>query len=320
MRMTRALILLFPGQSSRDDGMFQRLDVLSPGRGDAARRRVEARLGHAVGEFNSNREIQIAVHELNLTYLDLFLESGLPVAASAGLSLGEYAHLVAIGALTAEDSRDLVAQRGTAYDLGPSGCMAAVHPIDPAEAIDLCADICVLLDDPEALAVSNFNSPRQCVVAGRTDAVEVFLSAAESRYFAIGRIIESRICMHMRRFRPAAVPFASALKSVMWQTHSQPYWPNVLAQPVTHADAKVFSDCLTRHVYQPVLWRQTLEAFHALHSDAVFVEVGPLQILSRMIGRRWLPQATVFSLDAPDAGNPLALKRTLEAIHDAVAA
>ncbi|MBN9545299.1 MAG: ACP S-malonyltransferase [Alphaproteobacteria bacterium] len=318
--MTRPLILLFPGQSSRDDAMFQRLDALSPGRGGAARGRVETRLGHAVGEFGSNREIQIAVHELNLAYLDLFLESGLPVTASAGLSLGEYAHLVSIGALSAEDSRDLVAQRGAAYDRGPSGCMAAVHPIGPAEAIDLCADICVLLDDPEALAVSNFNSPTQCVVAGRTDAVEVFLSAAESRFFAIGRIIESRICMHMRRFRPAATYFASALKSAMWRTPSQSYWPNVLAQPVAHADAKTFSDCLTRHVYQPVLWRQTLEAFHALHSDAVFVEVGPLQVLSRMMGRRWLPRATVFSLDAPQTDNPPFLERTLEAIHDAVAA
>lgn len=318
--MTRPLILLFPGQSSRDADMFGRLEALSSGRGEAARARVEMRLGGAFGAFRSNLEIQVAVHELNLAYLDLFVESGLPAVASAGLSLGEYAHLVAIGALSGEDSRDLVAQRGAAYDQGPVGCMAAVQPIDPAEALALCAGICLLLDDPEAVAVSNFNSPTQCVVAGRADAVEMFLSAAEARFFALGRVIEDRICMHTRRFRPAAAGFTPALKAAAWQTPSQPYWPNVVAQPIEKADAKVFSDCLTRHVYQPVLWRQTLEAFQALYEGAVFVEVGPLQVLSRMMGRRWLPGAAVFALDPLQAAEPPVLEATLEAIHDAVAA
>jgi [acyl-carrier-protein] S-malonyltransferase len=318
--MARPLILLFPGQSSRDAGMFQRLDALSAGRGEAARGCVERRLGRRVGEFDSNLEIQLAVHELNLAYLDLFGESRLPVVASAGLSLGEYAHLVAIGALSAGDSRELVAQRGVAYDRGPAGCMAAVQPIDPIEAVDLCADICALLDDPEAIAVSNFNSPTQCVVAGRADAVAVFLSAAEARFFAMGHVIESRICMHMRRFRPAAGDFMPALKAAMWRSPVQPYWPNVMAQPVAKADSKIFCDCLARHVYQPVLWRQTLEAFHALYPDAVFVEVGPLQVLRRMMGRRWFSQAAVFALDPMETAGPSSVQTTLEAIHDAVSA
>lgn len=318
--MTRPLILLFPGQSSRDAGMFERLDALAPGQGAAARRRVEARLGHGLGDFGSNLEIQLAVHELNLAYLELFADSGLSASASAGLSLGEYAHLVAIGALSAEDSRELVARRGAAYDRGPAGRMAAVQPIDPAEAVALCLDICGLLDDAEAIAVSNFNTPTQCVVAGRSEAVEMFLAAAEARFFSVGRVIETRICMHMRRFRPAAADLASALRAAAWRTPSQAYWPNVMAQPVPHADSKALCDCLTRHVYQPVLWRQTLEAFSALHDSAVFVEVGPLRVLSGMMGRRWLPGAAVFALDPLEAAEPAALKAKLEAIHAAVAA
>ncbi len=318
--MTRPLILLFPGQSSRDAGMFERLDALAPGLGSDARRRVEAGLGHGLGDFGSNLEIQLAVHELNLTYLDLFAECGLTPVASAGLSLGEYAHLVAIGALSVEDSRQLVARRGAAYDRGPAGRMAAVQPIDPAEAVALCLDICGLLDDPEAIAVSNFNTPTQCVVAGRSEAVEMFLAAAEARFFSVGRVIEDRICMHMRRFRPAAADLAPALKAAEWRAPSQAYWPNVMAQPVPRADAKTLCDCLTRHVYQPVLWRQTIEAFQALHDGAVFVEVGPLQVLSGMMGRRWLPQATVFALDPLQPAEPSALKAKLEAIRAAVAA
>ncbi|MDC7683740.1 acyltransferase domain-containing protein [Asticcacaulis sp. BYS171W] len=297
--------------------MFRRLDAVAPGLGAAAYARVTTRLGHAPNGFASNLDIQVSVHELNLTYLDLL--QGLPVTASAGLSLGEYAHLVAIGALDADHSRDLVAARGAAYDEGPSGCMAAVQPIDPDEAITLCTEICARFDDAEAVAVSNFNSPTQCVVAGRADAVDAFMVAAEERFFAIGRIIEDRICMHMPRFRPVSESFALALAAAEWRVPSQSYWANVTAQPAM-ADAAIITDCLTRHVYQPVLWRQTMEAFHITYPDAVFIEVGPLQILSKMMGRRWLPQATVFALDPMEFATPSALTSKLEAIHAAIAA
>jgi [acyl-carrier-protein] S-malonyltransferase len=300
--------------------MFQRLDRLAPGRGSAARARVEARLGGPCGAFASNREIQVAVHELNLAYLDLLAAAELTAAASAGLSLGEYAHLVAIGALSAQDSRDLVARRGAAYDAGPSGCMAVVHPIVPDEAIRLCAEVCASLDDPEAVAVSNFNSPIQCVIAGRVDAVNAVIAAAEASCFAMGQVIEERICMHMTRFRPAAAELVPALEIARWRRPAQPYWPNVTAEPEADADADLFVDRLTRHVHQPVMWRQTVEALAAAHEGAVFVEVGPLQVLSRMMGRRWLPQSRTFALDPPRTADPAPLEAILEAIHDAVAA
>jgi [acyl-carrier-protein] S-malonyltransferase len=300
--------------------MFQRLDHLAPGAGSTARARVEALLGGPCGSFASNREIQLAVHELNLAYLDLVSISGLTPAASAGLSLGEYAHLVAIGGLCADDSRGLVAQRGAAYDAGPSGCMAVVHPISPDEAIRLCADVCVRLEDPEAVAVSNFNSPTQCVVAGRTDAVEAVIAAAESEVFAVGRLIEDRICMHMARFQPVAQGLIPALQAAVWRTPMRPYWPNVTAEPEPDADVDVFVDRLTRHVYQPVKWRHTIEALAEVHEGAVFVEVGPLPVLSRMIGRKWLPGVRSFALDAGADTDPVALEATLGAIHDALAA
>lgn len=168
--------------------------------------------------------------------------------------------------------------------------------------------------------MSNFNSPTQCVVAGRADAVEVFLSAAEARFFSIGHVIETRICMHVRRFRPTVTSFIPALKAAAWQTPRQSYWPNVMAQPIANAEPRAFCGFLARHVYQPVLWRQTLEAFHALYPDAVFVEVGPLQVLSRMMGRRWFGQGRVFALDPMEQAGPPSRQTTLEAIHDAVAA
>lgn len=318
--MTRPLILLFPGQSSRDADMFRRLELLAPGRGSAAQARVEARLGGPCGAFASNLEIQVAVHELNLAYLDLFAASGLTARASAGLSLGEYAHLVAIDALSADDSRDLVASRGAAYDAGPSGCMAVIQPIAAEEALKLCLGVCETLDDPEAVAVSNFNTPNQCVIAGRADAVEAVVAVAEACCFALGRVIEDRICMHMARFRPAADGFAPALGAARWRPTSQTYWSNVTAEPEAGAGPDLFVDRLTRHVHQPVLWRQTVEALHTAHEGAVFVEVGPLQVLSRMMGRRWLPHARCFALDPLADADPPALQAKLEAIHDAVAA
>jgi len=49
---------------------------------------------------------------------------------SLGLSLGEYSHLVHIGALELDDALRLVDERGRCYDEAPPGTMATVLTVD----------------------------------------------------------------------------------------------------------------------------------------------------------------------------------------------
>lgn len=318
--MPRPLLFVFPGQSSRDGAMFTRLDRAAPGVGAAALARVEQRIGAPfTGAFASNLEIQVGVFEAMLAYLGLADAAGLRPVMSAGLSLGEYAHLVAIGALAADDARTLVAARGTYFDAGPTGVMVAIHPAPPESIAELAADICAETGDDTAVAVATINSPTQCVVAGDATAVARLTERADEMYFATGTPIEQRVPMHTRRFAPVAPSLRAALTRAPWRAPTDDYWPNLDATPRAHATPATFIECLTRHVAEPVRWRDTLDAAVARHPDPVIVEVGPLQVLRRLAGRRWLAEARWFSLDAMDDASPDTLARTFAEIHDAVA-
>ena len=119
--MPRPLIFLFPGQSSRDPEMLERLEAVHGGVAKRARQRIQARLQPGA----PNSEVQLNITTLNLTYLELANTHGLAAQASAGMSLGEYSHLVHIGAIEAEACLDLIAARGRAYDAGPSGATSS---------------------------------------------------------------------------------------------------------------------------------------------------------------------------------------------------
>ena len=92
--------------------------------------------------------------------------------ASIGLSLGEYNHLLHIGALAFEDALRLVAARGAAYDQGPLGAMAAVFPVDEAAVLDAIERLAPV----GIVEIANFNSPSQFVLAGDRAAVDAVLA------------------------------------------------------------------------------------------------------------------------------------------------
>lgn len=297
--MPRPIIYLFPGQSSRDPEMFSRLAARSEAAAASALADVRAGLGREIDfEFSSNQDIQLAVFAANQAYLSLLREAGLEPVASAGLSLGEYNHLVEIGALEATAALELVAKRGAAYDAGPTGVMAALQPLAAAEAEELLAELHGRHGwGSGELALSNDNSPSQCVVAGSAAAVDIFIEAAAERFFTLATIIEPRAPMHSPRFAPVAETFGVALAQAPLQRAGKTYWPNVTAEPLLQADGPAIRALLRRHVSERVRWRQTIVALDQQYPEALFVEVGPRTILGNMLTRRWLPRERVVSLD-----------------------
>jgi malonyl CoA-acyl carrier protein transacylase len=295
---TRPLIFVFPGQSSRDPLMFDRLAKVDPGLAANALSNFSAQVGRSFdGAFASNLEIQVAVFEVTQAWLQLVHEAGLSEQASAGLSLGEYSHCVAIGALSSDAARNLVAARGRCYDAGPAGVMAAMFPLSLAELEVLCAQVCAELSDANAVAVANINSPTQNVIAGTSAAVDRVLALALDEFFINGQLIEHRIPMHVPLFAPVVDAFRPALAAAPWQIPTAEYWPNVDAKPLVGGQPVDFIDCLARHVWQPVRWRDTIDAMLVRYSDPVFVEIGPLQILARMMSRKWIDPQRVFAID-----------------------
>jgi len=289
-------VFMFPGQSSRDPSMIERLVASRP----ACLETIE-HASDIVGRdllihyrsdnpavFNTNKDIQIGVFLANHLYRELLRESGVTGDLSLGLSLGEYNHLVDIGALR------LVVARGAAYDAGPPGSMAVFPGLSEPDVRTLLSRV-----QGSCIEISNYNSPSQHVITGDRDAVEQALAIAEDEFFTQGVIIEANIAMHCSVFAPVARVYNPLLAAASWQPTRGPYIPNVSAEIIYDPATATFVRCLTRHVYQPVLWRQSLETIAARYAQAVFIEVGPRSVLFNLLNDRWFPRPK-YKTDGPE--------------------
>jgi [acyl-carrier-protein] S-malonyltransferase len=284
---------MFPGQSSRSADMIERIVDLWP-----AAQHIIDHAAHVLGRplrehyaagqeraFALNRDIQVGVFLASYLHQQALADHGLAGDLSLGLSLGEYNHLVHIGALDFDDALRLVDARGRIYDTGPEGWMASVFPL-PAE------DLRPHLEAARKYGViemANLNSPAQTVIAGAPAAVEAAARSIEEEEIGVNVVvIERRIPMHTSLFRPVADALLPHLDAAPWRTPRLPYIPNVRAEILTAPGPEDFRTALAQHVYSPVQWRRSIETVAARHPDARFIEVGPGRVLYNLLQRSWL--------------------------------
>ncbi|MEM9812392.1 MAG: ACP S-malonyltransferase [Pseudomonadota bacterium] len=285
------VIYLFPGQSSRDVRMLadwsdtpEGADVLGEAR-DLLGSKVETLVDpHRPEPFATNLDIQLGVFLANEIHRRRLSRRGVVATASLGMSLGEYNHLVDIGAIAFADALRLVAARGRIYDAGPDGMMVSLFPTSRA-VVDALVEEARPFGD---LAISNENAPSQFVIAGDRGAVQHAAALFAEREYADPVTIEHRIPMHAPRFRPAAEALRPHLEAAPWRGPTRAYWPNVTAAPVERATPAEIVSLLTEHVHRPVLWRQSIEAVLERHPGAIFVEVGARRVLCNLLGRKWV--------------------------------
>jgi [acyl-carrier-protein] S-malonyltransferase len=313
------LVFLFPGQSSARADAVARARRTSPAAEALAARAASvlgaedtrAFLGGDIARLETNRDVQLVVFLASQMYLHALAAEGVTAAASLGLSLGEYSHLVHIGALTFEDTLRLVSARGHCYDQAPPGIMVTVLGADRDAVTAVVADAA----GRGCAVVSNFNTPTQHVLAGQADAVTWAAATLEEQHGAFATVIEERVPMHSPLMTPVAEAFAGHLLAAPWQPPQASYLPNVSATPLGDPTPADFVAALTAHVSAPVLWDRSLDHTAAAHPDATFVEVGPGGVLHNMLGRSWKPLRRA-RLDAPDAHEPAAhFMATVEALH-----
>ncbi len=287
------LVFMFPGQSSRYPEMLERvIDAWPPAA--AVVERASAVLGRDLRAhyrsgrqdvFHSNRDVQVGVFVASHLHQLALADSGITAALSLGLSLGEYNHLVHIGAIAFEDALRLVDARGEIYDRGPTGMMASVFPLSPE-------NLAPYLKEAVAHGVveaASLNSPSQTVIAGDRAAVEAAIRLIDVRETGVNAVvIERRVPMHTSVFRPAAKELRPHLEAAPWRTPTLPYIPNVEAAMISAPAPGDIAGLLARHVFRPVKWRHSIELIVALYPETRFVEVGPGQVLYNLLQRRWL--------------------------------
>lgn len=203
-----------------------------------------------------------------------------PIAAM-GHSLGEYAALVAAGALSLADAVRLCRIRGAAMQAAvPAGvgAMAAVIGTDDEVILAACAEAS---EDGSPVSAANFNAPGQTVIAGASEAVK----RATERLAARGaKTIPLKVSapFHCALMRPAAVELERALAEVTLGAMQFPVIANVDATP--NADPARVKALLVHQVDGPVLWIKCVERAVALGVE-VMIEIGPGKVLAGLIKR-----------------------------------
>jgi [acyl-carrier-protein] S-malonyltransferase len=259
--------LLFPGQGSHHAGMQE------PWRDDPIMLRGLEVLGFDPFERLDEGTAMQQPALLLCSLCAWHAEPHPDAVAAAGHSLGEYAALVAAGALAADDAVRLVAERGAAMDAAARenpGGMTAFLGGDPSAVTALA--------DEAGLTVANDNAPGQLVLSGSLSALDT-AEARASETGARAKRLDVAGAFHSPLMAPAAERLAAALADTPFAAGELPVFCNSSAAPFTDPRAELAGNLL-----KPVRWRQTLLALRGSGVER-FVELGPGNVLSGLVKR-----------------------------------
>ena len=226
-----------------------------------------------------NAQPAIAVTSLALLKVATELTPGLlkKPAYVAGHSLGEYAALVAAGALPFDEAIRLLRTRGELMQLAGEknpGTMAAVLGLDTSDCEEVCreagAEICTM------------NAPGQIVIGGRREAVVRALDYAKARGAAKVIPLSVSGAFHSSLMRPAADGMVQPIATAAIGAPMVPIIANCTASPID--DDVAIRHELIDQVCKPVMWSKTVE-FLGEHGVETFIEFGPGRVLTAIIKR-----------------------------------
>lgn len=203
-----------------------------------------------------------------------------PIAA-AGHSLGEYAALVAAGALPFSEAVRLVHWRGKfmqeAVPVG-EGAMAALLNMSPEEVQAVCAEAA----QGEVLTPANYNSPGQIVIAGHKRAVERAIALLAQRPGKKAVLLPVSAPFHCPLMKPAAERLREVLAQINFTDLHFPVLAN--AEADFYPGKEAIKDLLVKQVDHPVRWEECMQKLISTGVE-IILEVGPGKVLTGLLRR-----------------------------------
>ncbi|MDO8684713.1 MAG: ACP S-malonyltransferase [Armatimonadota bacterium] len=206
---------------------------------------------------------------------------GLKPSVVAGHSVGEYAALVAAGALTFEDGVRLVRHRGELMKqagANADGTMAAIIGLDSEQVKRVVAQAA----GSAILDVANYNSPEQTVISGERAAVERACEIAKERGAKRALLLNVSGAFHSRLMAQASAEMERELASIEICAPKTPIVANVTADYVTTPEQ--IRQALINQLAGSVRWVESIQRM-ASGGCGVFIEAGIGQALVGMIRR-----------------------------------
>ncbi|MEP6471638.1 MAG: ACP S-malonyltransferase [Acidobacteriota bacterium] len=234
--------------------------------------------------LHENLAAQAGVYLVSTLAARALEKQGVRPGATAGYSLGNYAALVAAGAVSYEDALDvLIAVWRETERLGIRGSMGAVVGARRETVDEVCAG---LRGRDLPVWIGNVNASTQFVLTGRSDAVREALALLAPKSLTV-----LPLSMSWPIHSPLMEPVAEALAPVVAACRSirDPAIPYYGPDGRRARTGERVRELLATEFIHPTLWNETYEAMveDGLRS---FVEVGPGDMLSKM--SRWIDRTT----------------------------
>lgn len=290
------IAFIYPGQGAQKAGMGKDFYENSPLARDIYDRASEClELDMRALCFEENNLLdqteytQAAMVTTCLAMTAVLNEQGAAADVAAGLSLGEYCAIAEAGAMDLLDAIRLVRVRGQLMQhTVPTGegAMAAVLGMD-ADQID------AVIEPIANVTVANYNCPGQIVITGRTAGIEQASKVLKEA--GVKRVVPLNVSgpFHSPMLRSAGEKLGKELMTVQLGELKIPYVTNVTAEYVT--DSSRIRELLTRQVYSPVRWEQSIRKMIAQGVDT-FVEIGPGRTLTGFL-RKIDRNVTVYQVN-----------------------
>lgn len=281
--------MVFPGQGSQSVGMMSAYGDLPEIRDTLAE--ASDVLGQDVvrliaqgpaAELNSTVNTQPVMVTVGIAvYRSWRALGGAEPACFAGHSLGEYAALVAAGAIEFRDCLPLVRLRARAMqEAVPAGegAMAALLGLEDDAVRAACAEA----SQGQVVEAVNFNAPGQVVIAGHAAAVARAVEVAKAR--GAKRVVPLPVSapFHSSLLAPAAARLREALAQVRVSVPRIPVIHNVDAQP--RSGVAGIREALARQADHAVLWVDCVKAM-AAQGVGLVLECGPGKVLAPLAKR-----------------------------------
>jgi [acyl-carrier-protein] S-malonyltransferase len=306
--------ILFPGQGSQYPGMAD--PWLEHPAGSAVLEETSDILGWDILAASRDPDalkrtdvVQLTLFACDLAAFGVLKAEGVPCHAAAGHSLGEYAALVASGAVALRPGLSALAARAEAMakaSEATAGAMTALIGMSPQDAYSVCE----VAGRGDILAVANENGPKQIVLSGSVAAIERAEELARSRG---GKAVRLPVAgaFHSPLMEGAVQPVREAISRIEFRRPEFPLVPNASGKPTSQP--LVLRDLLSRHLISPVRWETSMRAMSDM-GITWFVEAGPGNVLGKLASRA-VPGSTVRF-----AGSPTEARAIAEELRDSVGA
>jgi [acyl-carrier-protein] S-malonyltransferase len=220
---------------------------------------------------------------------------------SAGHSVGEYAAVVAAGAMAFTEAMRAVRLRGefmqSAVPVGVGG-MSAVMGLNAEQVMKLCKWTEEQTGETP-VEPANFNAPGQIVISGKKTLLDWLSANLDTTIFAPEtprcKLIPLKVSapFHCSMMKPAEEKMRTVLSEMDFRTPKFPVVQNVHAEPVTTSEE--LRQNLVKQISAPVRWIECVENMQK-SGVSEFIEVGCGKTLAGLVKK--ISGANVFAMNS----------------------